>query len=94
MGEAACRFDYSGSRVLVTGGSNGIGAGIAAAFLAAGAEVVITGTRPSASDYDHDLSAYEYYPLEVKNSEEIERVAGALGPLGKFNCKYKCSFPL
>ena len=37
MGQADCRFDYEGSRVLVTGGSNGIGAGIAAAFRAAGA---------------------------------------------------------
>ena len=81
MGEATCRFDYSGSRVLVTGGSNGIGAGVAAAFLAAGAEVVITGTRPSASDYDHDLSPYEYHPLEVKNAGDIERVAGAVGRL-------------
>ena len=41
MGEATCRFDYSGSRVLVTGGSNGIGLGGAAAFAEAGAEVVI-----------------------------------------------------
>ncbi len=81
MGEATCRFDYNGSRVLVTGGSNGIGAGIAAAFLAAGAEVVITGTRASADDYDHDLSGYEYHPLEVKNVADIERVAGALGRL-------------
>ena len=77
MGEATCRFDYNGSRVLVTGGSNGI----AAAFLAAGAEVVITGTRASADDYDHDLSGYEYHPLEVKNVADIERVAGALGRL-------------
>jgi NAD(P)-dependent dehydrogenase (short-subunit alcohol dehydrogenase family) len=81
MGEAACRFDYSGSRVLVTGGSNGIGAGIAAAFHDAGADVVITGTRASAGDYDHDLSAYEYHPLQVKNAADIERVAGALGRL-------------
>jgi len=81
MGQAACRFDYEGSRVLVTGGSNGIGAGIAAAFQAAGADVAITGTRASASDYDHDLSAYEYHPLEVKNPEDIERVAEAMGSL-------------
>ena len=36
------RFDFSGARVLVTGGSNGIGLGIARAFAEAGAEVAIT----------------------------------------------------
>jgi len=81
MGDAACRFDFSGSRVLVTGGSNGIGAGIAAGFRAAGADVVITGTRASADEYDHDLSGYEYHPLQVKNPADIERVTGSLGRL-------------
>ena len=36
--------------VLVTGGSNGIGLGIARAFREAGADVTITGTRPAAGD--------------------------------------------
>ena len=40
-----------GIRVLVTGGTSGIGAGIARAFRDAGAEVAITGTRASAADY-------------------------------------------
>lgn len=38
-------FDYSGHVVLITGGSAGIGAGIAQAFAAANAKVVITGRR-------------------------------------------------
>ena len=33
-------FDYTGCRVLVTGGTSGIGAGIASAFRASGAEVL------------------------------------------------------
>jgi len=58
-------FDFAGCRVLVTGGSNGIGAGIARAFAGAGARVTITGTRASAADYDSDLSAYDYHQLSL-----------------------------
>ena len=36
-GVVATTFDYSGARVLVTGGSNGIGLGVARAFRDAGA---------------------------------------------------------
>lgn len=72
------RYDYRGAQVLVTGGSNGIGAGIAAAFHAAGAEVTITGTRPRAQDYDSDLSAYRYLQLQLTDDAQIDAVAAAL----------------
>ena len=69
------RYDYTGARVLVTGGTNGIGAAAAAAFLAAGAHVTITGTRAAASDYDADLSAYDYLPMNAEDNASIDAVA-------------------
>jgi NAD(P)-dependent dehydrogenase (short-subunit alcohol dehydrogenase family) len=74
-------FDFSDCRVLVTGGSNGIGLGIARAFAAAGARVAITGTRAAASEYATDLSAFEYFALRVQSAESIDAVAAAVGAL-------------
>ena len=81
MSNAQCDFDYSGSRVLVTGGSNGIGREIASHFKRSGAEVLITGTRPSAEDYEHDLSGFEYHSLQLTDSENLESLAAGLGSL-------------
>ncbi len=76
---SAVGFDFEACRVLVTGGSNGIGLGIARAFRAAHATVTITGTRASASDYASDLSGFDYLPLQVQNAESIEAAAAAAG---------------
>ena len=74
-------FDFGGTQVLVTGGSNGIGLGIATAFASAGADVAITGTRPSASDYDHDLSWFRYLQCTMTRPETIDAVAASLDRL-------------
>jgi len=61
-------FSLAGHRVLLTGGSGGLGGGIASCFIASGAEVVLTGTRadkvdaaakalgPSAAGMVHDVT--------------------------------------
>lgn len=72
------RYDYRGAHVLVTGGTAGIGAGIAAAYRAAGAEVTITGTRASPAEYDADLSEYRYLQLSLEDDAAVGRVAAAL----------------
>ena len=74
-------FDFAGARVLVTGGSNGIGLGIAQAFREASAEVVITGRRPSGADYDADLSGFDYRQAEMTDEEGLDRLAGSFDRL-------------
>src|SRR5262245_33409940 len=77
----ATRFDFSGARVLVTGGSSGIGLAIATAFVEAGAGVTITGTRPRAADYPHDLARFSYRPLDVRDADAITRLAASFDAL-------------
>jgi 3-oxoacyl-[acyl-carrier protein] reductase len=72
------RFDFSGLHVLVTGGSSGIGHGVARAFAGAGAHVVITGRRAQAADYDNDLSGLHYRSLEMRDAAAIDALAHTL----------------
>lgn len=65
-------YDFSGATVLVTGGTSGIGAAAAALYAKAGAHVTITGTRPNASDYDDDLSAYRYLQMDIEDNKSID----------------------
>src|SRR5205823_4030185 len=74
-------FDYSGARVLVTGGSNGIGFGVAVAFRDAGAHVMITGTRAAATDYDNDLSGLAYRQCRLPDGGAVDDVAHSLDGL-------------
>jgi NAD(P)-dependent dehydrogenase (short-subunit alcohol dehydrogenase family) len=71
-------YDYRGATVLVTGGTSGIGAGIAAAYREAGAEVTITGTRAKAADYGGDLSAYRYLQLSLTDKAQLAALAEQL----------------
>jgi 3-oxoacyl-[acyl-carrier protein] reductase len=75
------RFDFSGTRILVTGATSGIGHGIARAFADAGAQVTITGRKPAAADYDVDLGAFDYRPLELSDAAAIDALAGSLDRL-------------
>ena len=79
MSAAALAFDYSGARVLITGGTGGIGAATAAAYRGAGADVTITGTRKSPSEYNDDLSGYRYLQMDLADSAGIAAVAKAIG---------------
>lgn len=74
----AVTFDFTAAHVLVTGGSNGIGLGIANAFVDAGAAVTITGTRATAAEYDHDLSRFAYRHCVMTDHDAIDALADSL----------------
>lgn len=77
----AVRFDFTGARVLVTGGSNGIGLAVARGFRDAGAAVIATGRRSHARDYDQDLTGLTYHPLDVRDGAAITRLVTSLDGL-------------
>lgn len=77
----AVTFDYSGVSVLVTGGTSGIGLGIARAYADAGATVTITGTRQAASEYETDLAAFRYLQCRLAEADEIDAVVAAFDRL-------------
>lgn len=64
-----------GKTVLVTGGSQGIGHAVARAFLAAGADVTITGTRCRADAYDDPLPGVHYIQADLTWPEARTDVA-------------------
>jgi len=66
-------LDFSGKEVLVCGGSDGIGHGIARAFLTAGATVAITGTRTQ-DDYDADFNGFNYHQLDIEDAEAVTKL--------------------
>lgn len=69
-------LDFTGRRVLVVGGSSGIGNGIAQAFHVRRAHVAVCGTRASAADYSEEegshLEGLDYFRLDVSDPEAIE----------------------
>jgi NAD(P)-dependent dehydrogenase (short-subunit alcohol dehydrogenase family) len=74
-------FDYSGAQVLVTGGTSGIGAAIAAAYRASGAQVTITGTRPDAKQYGAAAEGYRYLQFDAADAAQAAALAGQLPSL-------------
>ena len=68
--------DFTGKKVLVVGGSSGIGNGIAHGFRERGADVHVWGTRATAANYageeGSDLSGLGYTQVDVGNPDAIE----------------------
>lgn len=86
-------FDFTGTSVLVTGGTSGIGHAVASAFAAAGASVTVTGTRASADAYDTDLSAFAFRQLEMRDDTAVDELAASLGTLDVLVNNAGANFP-
>lgn len=68
---------FAGRRVLVVGGTSGIGAGIAAAFAGHGAEVLVTGaTEPEAETAR--AQGMDARPLDVRDADAVDALIGGL----------------
>lgn len=74
-------YDFSGLRVLVTGGTGGMGLHVAHAFADAGAQVTVTGNQYLRAYYDADLTRFGYDQLRLMDRDSIAAVAARLGPV-------------
>lgn len=75
---------YAGKRVLVTGGTSGIGAGIARGFIEAGADVSVTGVGDAeiaAAATDPVLNKARAHQLDVRDSDAIKSLIGSFDGL-------------
>ena len=74
-------YDFSRRRVLVAGGTRGIGLLVAQALADAGAQVSVTGTASLVSYYDASVARFDYHQVDLTDGDEIAAFAERLGPL-------------
>ena len=88
-------MSFTGQRVLVVGGTSGIGAGIAAAFAGQGAQVVATGATVAECDAARAAEAaqahspsgtVEHRLLDVRDGAAVQALVEGLGALNAVVC--------
>jgi NAD(P)-dependent dehydrogenase (short-subunit alcohol dehydrogenase family) len=82
-------MSFTGQQVLVVGGTSGIGAGIAAAFAAQGAQVVATGATAQereAADARAPAAGIKHHTLDVRDGAAVQSFVEGLGELQAVVC--------
>jgi 3-oxoacyl-[acyl-carrier protein] reductase len=90
---AQLSFDFTGTQALITGATSGIGHAVAVLFRDAGAEVIVTGTKPAAADYDTDLSGMTYRQLVLTDNASIDSLAHSISALDVLVNNAGANFP-
>ena len=90
---AQLSFDFTGTQALVTGATSGIGHAVAVLFRDAGADVIVTGTKPAAADYDTDLSGMTYRQLVLTDNASIDSLAQSISALDVLVNNAGANFP-
>jgi len=79
-------LDFTGRAVLITGGSRGIGRGVAEAFLAAGADVAVCGRKEPDELPNAGGKSAVFVGADVREAEQVERMVDeAVERLGRLD---------
>ena len=69
-------------KIFISGGTSGIGAGIARAFAALGDQVTVSGATAAEVDRARgELAVHAIEALDVRDDEAVRKVVGGLGEL-------------